>query len=412
MSLPKRILLPLLIAFLFISSGPLTAESSPRGRDLTVSLMIIGPGKPLYVWWGHIGLIIENSREGTSHFYDFGNFSFEEENFYGNFAMGRLYYLKIKSRTEPYLHYMSWFDRWVHVYKLNLSSKEKETIYAILEEGVKPQNRTYLYHHYEDNCSTRIRDVLDEAMEGEIQEATAEYALSYRDQSNRFIRPFWPYMLVNFLQGSGVDQPISTWDALFLPKELEKFVLNHNRPDGDPFVTKTTERQDGIHPFIPDKPFPRGGAAFLWGMALFFITISIRLSRREGLGLFWRIFSLLAIALPGLFLCFMMFFTDHHVTKGNLNGLIACPILLGALIPAIRYEKHLKAPTLYRRFWDLQIILTLLSLLCQTLPGIGQDNLAVLTLFLPLMAAHGTAGSALVRLLSPGLRIYPWSRKL
>lgn len=399
--------------YLFISPLFLSAAPTAKGEDIKISLMIIGPGHPLYVWWGHIGLVIENTRKKTSYFYDFGNFSFEEENFYRNFAMGRLYYLKIRSKTEPYLRYLKFFDRWVHTYELNLTNDEKERVYQILEEGIKRENRTYLYHHYEDNCSTRVRDVLDEAMGGEIRENTPEYALSFRDQANRFIRPFWPYMLLNFLQGSTIDRPISYWDALFLPNELELFVQNHTRPNGEAFVKEFKENQDGIRPFIPEEPFPRMGAAFLWGMILFFITLILRTEKRPALWALWRFLTVIAVAVPGLFLCFMMFFTDHHVTLANLNALIACPVLLGALRPSFAYGKSLEAAGRYERFWDIQLGLIILALLGQNLPGINQDNGAIVALFLPLALAQGTVGAQLVRYLkTPPVRTYPWARKL
>ena len=136
MARTKKFLFPLLL--LLISALPLPADTpadTETGEDLAVSLMIVGPGIPLYVWWGHIGLIVENEKEGWSYFYDFGNFSFEEDHFYRNFAMGRLYYLKIKSRTDSYLRYLTWFDRRVTIYNLNLTPEERKTIYEGLEEG-------------------------------------------------------------------------------------------------------------------------------------------------------------------------------------------------------------------------------------------------------------------------------------
>ena len=411
---PVKKLVPALALLLFIFPTGLCARSPVSGEDLTVSLMVVGPGIPLYVWWGHIGLIVEDQEENWSYFYDFGNFSFEEENFYRNFAMGRLYYLKVKSRTEPYLRFLSWFDRTVTIYELNLTGEEKKSIYDNLQEGVKPENCTYLYHHYEDNCSTRIRDALDTAMGGEIREQSGEYAQSFRAQSNRFVRPFWAYLLLNYLQGPDVDRPVTGWDALFLPQELEKKVRSFIRRDGTPLVSKIIVQQDGAHPYIPDIPFPRAGDAFLRGMMLFFLTLFLRTGSgrgRKGSSL-WRIVTPLMVALPGLFLCFMMFFTDHDVTENNLNALITCPVLLGALIPAIRYNRRLSAPKTYERFWDFQSFLVLLSLLFKLLPGVTQDNGAVIMLFLPLFLAQGTPGTYMARLFTIDIRIFPWSRKL
>ena len=208
-----------------------------------------------------------------------------------------------------------------------------------------------------------------------------------------------------------MDETIEKWDALFLPEELEKAVIAHTRPDGSPLVREVIRYQGGLDPYIPETPFPRGADAFLWGMLLFFLTLFLRAGSWKRTAALWRVISVLATAVPGLFLCFMMFFTDHYVTRGNLNALITCPVLLIALIPALRYDRRLEAPRRYERFWDFQAFLVLLSLLFKLLPGVSQDNGAVLFLFYPLILAHGSAGTALVRCLTPSRREYPWSRK-
>ncbi|MBN2626762.1 MAG: DUF4105 domain-containing protein [Spirochaetales bacterium] len=401
MRIPPAPVLVLLL-FLALPLPRLNALSAVGGEDLTVSLMTVGPGKPLYVWWGHIGLIVESEKKGWSYFYDFGNFSFEEDHFYRNFAMGRLYYLAMKAHAPSYQRYLSLFDRSVTVYDLNLSPDEKIRLLDYLEEGVKPENRTYLYHHYEDNCSTRVRDALDYVMEGELRRGAEGYALSYRDQANRFIRPFWAYFLLNYLQGTPVDKPISLWDALYLPTELEKWTEQFVRSDGTPLVSEIHILQEGPEIYLPPAPFPRTAQAFLWGMALFFLSMVLRFHRGRLRG-FWNVFSVLITALPGIFLSFMMFFTDHLVTRGNLNALITCPVLLAALLPL--GKNH------YRRMWDIQALLVFISLMLRFLPGMAQDNGFVLLVYLPLILAQGSAGAYMAGKISFTERRFPWSPK-
>jgi hypothetical protein len=60
----------------------------------------MGPGDELYFWWGHIALIIEDSVTSRSRFYDYGIFSFQNDNFFSNFAFGRLLYSCGSSSTE------------------------------------------------------------------------------------------------------------------------------------------------------------------------------------------------------------------------------------------------------------------------------------------------------------------------
>ena len=41
----------------------------------------------------------------------------------------------------------------------------------LLADNVLPENRDYLYHHYNDNCVTRLRDMIDTALGGSSSEA-------------------------------------------------------------------------------------------------------------------------------------------------------------------------------------------------------------------------------------------------
>lgn len=395
-------LIPIILWFSLLSMGAEAppAYRQPPGSELTVSLMTIAPGKAVYLWWGHIGLVVEDKIKNSSYFYDFGNFSFDQDNFYLNFAMGRLYYLSIKTRTEPYLLFMEGAGRRTVSYELNLTNREKIRLLALLEEGVLPENRTYLYHHYENNCSTRIRDLLDDVTGGELSRQTQEAALTYRDQANRFMTSFWVYLLLNYLQGSVIDGPISHWDAQFLPRELETFLESGLRENGQPLVNSKRVELEGRPFSVPPVPPYRLGEAFLWGFLLGALTLLIRLGQGGRVTTLWRLITPLLIILPSGLLFFMAFFTDHDVTRGNLNLLVTCPLLLVIMVPAILYSRSGAMVRLYHGLWDFQTLTAGAALLCQLLPGIGQDNGAMVLFFLPLYLAWGRPGTLLVHCLN------------
>ncbi|MDR0662977.1 MAG: hypothetical protein LBF80_02720, partial [Spirochaetaceae bacterium] len=78
------------VIFVFFFGKIYAEDAKSRGDYLTVKIAVMGPGDALYFWWGHLGLIIEDELSGTSKFYDYGVFSFDSENFFLNFAFGRL----------------------------------------------------------------------------------------------------------------------------------------------------------------------------------------------------------------------------------------------------------------------------------------------------------------------------------
>jgi len=127
-----------------------------RGDDLTIKVAVMGPGDELYFWWGHIGLVIDDARTDQSRFYDYGLFSFQNDNFFYNFAFGRLWYSSGVSSSAgniaSYLH----TNRDVVIYTLNLSPEKREEVRVYAEQSILPENRDYLYHHFRHNCTNPI----------------------------------------------------------------------------------------------------------------------------------------------------------------------------------------------------------------------------------------------------------------
>ena len=199
----KKILTP---AFLIILLMPLTAQSNtePPNGAWNCYLVTVGPGDPLYIWFGHTGLILEYTVSNKARFYDFGNFSFKSDHFYRNFAMGRLVYSSVGISAHAYLNYIADENRDVTIQTLNLPQKAIADMAQYLEWKVSPGNNTYLYHHYLDNCSTRIRDLIDTATGGQLKEATMISAeTSFRECFRRYSsHNWWADWLLSFLQGA------------------------------------------------------------------------------------------------------------------------------------------------------------------------------------------------------------------
>ncbi|MCK4540693.1 MAG: DUF4105 domain-containing protein, partial [Spirochaetales bacterium] len=213
------------ILFILFCASLLSAEQF-SGDDLDITLIIIGQGDPIYSYWGHTGLIVENHKTGRNLFYDFGNFSFEERDFIRNFVMGRLIYIAAAKASKSYLRYVITENRTITAYTLDISPEKKIEVAAALNQIVMPENRNYLYHHYEDNCSTRIRDYLDMAVDGQLEAASNFSAdTTYRHSFLRFTSQntaaSW---FLSFLQGADIDKPVTVWQAMYLPAVMEDFV--------------------------------------------------------------------------------------------------------------------------------------------------------------------------------------------
>src|SRR5215471_14365946 len=131
--------------------GALSAQTAlsaqgERGDDLTIKVAVMGPGDELYFWWGHIALVIDDARTGQSRFYDYGLFSFENDNFFYNFAFGRLWYSSGVSSAAGNIAGYILTNRDVVLYTLNLPPEKREEVRQYAERSILPENRDYLYH--------------------------------------------------------------------------------------------------------------------------------------------------------------------------------------------------------------------------------------------------------------------------
>jgi len=251
-------------------AGPASAQTpwsagETTGSALNIKLVTIGPGVPLYAWWGHSGMIVEDRRTGISRFYDYGRFSFKQDHFYRNFAIGRLYFEIGSAPTDAYLEHYRSLDQTVRIQTLDLAPENALELAKLLDRDVAPGNNVYLYDHYYDNCATRLRDILDQFTDGALNLGAADDAgVEFRTETRRFTQhSFFFDFLLTYLMSDSIDAEMSEWETMFLPERLEQHVASLRIGDGRggtrPLVTETVLyylSRDGRT--IADLPTPFG----------------------------------------------------------------------------------------------------------------------------------------------------------
>ena len=86
------------------------------------TLTTMGRDDPLYVWFGHTSLVVEDTRSGREVMYDFGIISFEE-GFYRAFALGRMWYLTWATDAKMRIAMASSDQRDISTVELNTASE-------------------------------------------------------------------------------------------------------------------------------------------------------------------------------------------------------------------------------------------------------------------------------------------------
>jgi hypothetical protein len=388
------------LLLVFTGSSGLFAQ----GENLTVKIAIVGPGDELYFWWGHIALIIEDSRSGRSYFYDYGLFSFDNENFFYNFAFGRLLYSCGVSPTESNINIYTKTNRDFVLYTLDLPPETRQEVWDFAAYNVLPENRDYFYHHFKDNCSTRIRDIIDLATGGQLKEKfeneVSRFTLRQHVRRHTWFSPVADWFL-SFLMGQVIDTPMTVWEDMFLPSEVADTIENFYYTDINGERRKLVSSKEVLftaedRPPVLEKPRMQWlfqlifslGLSFVFGFFFYLYSKNIRAGRvLAGISMS---FCGLVFGFVSLLLFFMALFTNHDYTFENANMIFSTPLLLAAVPLGISYAFTKKQKKLFicdqllRLIWILSVLGIFISMVIKILPWFYQDNLTDQMLMLPI----------------------------
>ena len=385
----KKYLVFSILLLVLVTTGLSAQESMTReefAENLEVSMVVIGAADALYSWWGHVAWIVENTETGASRAYDYGNFSFEQEAFLKNFIMGQMDYLKMASDPERMLRNNVFLNRTITLYTLNAAPLDRLRLLELLENDIRPENRTYRYNLFWDNCSTRIRDRMDILTDSQFSK---KYMVpsdkTLRMQLRRFLysNVFMDWLL-NFALSGVTDRTATEWDGMFLPEELGRAVETMMVRDANgnmvPFVSGKTIYNTAVgRPEVADYPPPNW---YYGAIAGFVLAALAFLLKGKGETVFSLVFSFI-FAVFGSLLFFMSVFTDHNYSYWNMNLLLVNPFMFVIFAFSIRQlVKKSASMRLLRIFWMVIVVGCLLSIILKIVPFFRQDNWETLLLVL------------------------------
>ncbi len=324
-------------------------------------LLTVDVGDKVWDNFGHTMLRMFDENTNTDMVFNWGVFRINggPVAFSYNFFKGIMNYeLGTQSPSQEFAMYRSQ-ERSVWQDKINLTNPQKEILYRRLLWNLEPENTVYPYHYFFDNCTTRVRDYLDEALSGRVASLNSGTTDStFRDQVQGH---YESVALIGFsldvLMNSNIDRPMSEWEEMFLPLKLReslKSIESDVAENGVRNMLLSDPQQIMSFPAPTVQTSPYRIASIILLAPILFLLLMLKkipmsyfaTHSRIGLklaGLNFRILGVLGILtalFSGIYGTLMLgswFVSDHLDLHHNINLLLFWPTDLLGLLVALRW---------------------------------------------------------------------------
>lgn len=315
--------------FTFILIANTLSAQIQLSDSAKVSLLTASPWDgAVYAYYGHTAILVEDDSTGLDEVFNYGYFDTSIPNFVWHFMRGKTdYVLGVTPKSQFLLEYGR-KGQGIIEQELNLSIEEKQNIYNALYTNALPENRTYRYNYFFDNCATRPRDMIENYAEGTIHYPPTEKEQSFRDLVHECLNPYpWNKFGIDLLIGSTADKTIDVRQKMFIPDYLMNSFKGATVVKSDtlsyPLVKKTetlipTDNQDKkvgeLGVFTP----------VVTAFALLILTIIVSIFQIVKLNktAIPKIYDTLLFGIAGIcgtIVFFLMYFSVHPATNPNWN---------------------------------------------------------------------------------------------
>lgn len=365
-----------LLCLLWVLLPPGAAWAQPSVPQ--ISLVTFSPGNIYWQRFGHNALLVREAGRPPL-LYNYGVFDFEQKNFFLNFARGRMLYQLDYGPLDRALYGYAREGRWALEQRLDLNPAQAQEMVRFLHWNALPQNAAYRYDYFADNCSTRVRDVLDHVLGGTLrtQLEPKPAGVSLRFEATRLIAPHLALALgMDLGMGPRADEPLDLWRQSFVPMVLMDAVRAARNGDR-PLVSAEQWLIEAPARAPPDAPRNFLPVFVLLGLGLALLLCAPGRAAARGAAVLAGVMSL-----SGLILALGWVATEHWVMEANRNLLLLNP-LWALLVPALWRQQQPTVLWARALVWMLALA-ALLAAVLALLPQPVQQQLQWAVLWLPL----------------------------
>lgn len=346
-----------------------TLPTDSAAQRLIVSVLTCGPGNEIYEYYGHSAIRIQRKsgrlanpeQENTytdaqisqlpaaqdSSFdvvFNYGVFDFNSGNFVLRFALGHTDYICAMEETDAFLEQYRRRGSYVDEQVLNLTQNEANYLLQSLLVNAQPQNRVYRYNFLYDNCATRVRDKIEEAVNGTLKYPERPVSRTWRDAIHFYSHYYqWSTFAQDLVLGSDADEAATGRELEFAPLIMEQ-----------DFATTLIQARDGIiYPLVKDShrivdlpPLKRATAFPLSPLCVSIILVAgaliIGVAEWKKRKIYWGIDTAIIVlqSVAGCIVAFLFFFSTHPAVGSNWLVWVFNPLPLLGLYWQINGARH------------------------------------------------------------------------
>lgn len=305
-------------------------------ENAEISILTCSEGAELYSLFGHSAIHVRDAALNIDWVFNYGTFDFGAPHFYTNFIKGYLmYYLSL----VEYNHFVNAYIRegrsiWSQTLQLNYAQKQK--LFDSLLTNYEPENRTYLYNFLFDNCSTRIRDIVEKSVEPQMEWNLADDGKSYWNLLDEYLVQMpWAQWGVHTILGQSGSKKAQPHEYMFLPDYLLKG-FDSATLNGREIAGKTQTLYQAPPSNVKNYWF--FSPLFVFTFLSLMLIFMLQYIRSQRLVKFIAFVLLLLSGAAGLLFVYLSWFSLHPITAPNFNLLWGNPLNL-AVLPFLFFRR-------------------------------------------------------------------------
>lgn len=297
MSTRLQILLVLAAFVLLLFAAPILVLAEMPGLQdrpndpVEVYHLVIGPGPTAATMFGHNALRVRNTRTGSDTVFNWGAMEGGEIRNLVNLFSWKLNALLNATPWRGWMERYQEEDRTIVLQRLELPPDYAAALVRTIRYEAAGDDRRYHYDIFDDNCTTRVRDRLDGALDGAIRRAAAGPSPlgSLRSHAHRVTGTSAPtdmvLTVVAFVLNKRFDRPVDDrFEALYLPRDMMEILREIELENADGSAQPLVAYEVTLH---EGGASPPEGHLWLWSVCGFFVLVSLPATIRGPAGRVW-----------------------------------------------------------------------------------------------------------------------------